>query len=293
MATLPPCTCRDTGSPFSFESRLQSLVELSFKIRLVSLSVRIANFRSLVTGHSHRFSRAGSNFLVSEGSVNFQFSSWERGSHVYRHGIAKRLDDIACGYSLDSVPWPQIETVLDIGANYGDFSAAVMNYRPFAKIVAAEPVPWDAENLRLRLPSATIETCAVSNVSGETLLWLEEAGGDSSLYPKDKDQGTAISVIAVTLGDLIAKHGEFDLIKIEAEGGEPEIISGSLRALRAAKYVIVDGGPERGPGQDSTIEECLSLLLGIGFRLIDFSKSRPTTALLRNSAELGHTPKLS
>ena len=64
-------------------------------------------------------------------------------------------------------------------------------------------------------------------------------------------------------------QGEFplqiDILKVEAEGMEPEVLRGALRTLKRTKFCVVDAGPER--YGKSTAAECISILQASGFEL--------------------------
>jgi hypothetical protein len=58
-----------------------------------------------------------------------------------------------------------------------------------------------------------------------------------------------------------------DVLKIEAEGFEPEVLAGATGCLHLCKTVVVDVGPERN-GRD-TAAACVDLLYANGFYLFD------------------------
>lgn len=68
------------------------------------------------------------------------------------------------------------------------------------------------------------------------------------------------------------------LLKVEAEGAEPEVLLGSRDILRNVDYVTVACGPERGPNLLSTDVECEAIMVSEGFARIA-SRSTPHTLL--------------
>lgn len=46
---------------------------------------------------------------------------------------------------------------------------------------------------------------------------------------------------------------------------EPKILRGSKSLLQICKWVVVDGGPDRGQAHETTIERCSNLLFAQGF----------------------------
>ena len=57
------------------------------------------------------------------------------------------------------------------------------------------------------------------------------------------------------------------LMKLEAEGFEPEILQGGLSILDHVEYIAADLGWERGQDQECTIPQVVNLLLAHQFRL--------------------------
>jgi len=97
---------------------------------------------------------------------------------------------------------------------------------------------------------------------------------------RPKTRHHEIKVAQKRLDQAISLQDVF-LIKVEAEGGEPEVLIGSLRLLSRTKYVVVDGGPERGLEGSSTIDSCTKILLDNGFSEIARSATRPQTVLFK------------
>jgi len=64
------------------------------------------------------------------------------------------------------------------------------------------------------------------------------------------------------------------LLKLEAEGAEPEILQGAKQTLPHVMYVAADLGPERGIKNDNTVIPVMGILAGYGFVPIKFSFER-------------------
>ena len=85
----------------------------------------------------------------------------------------------------------------------------------------------------------------------------------------------------MTLDKIIDKiKNPVKLIKIEAEGAEPEILQG-LKNISLVEYITIDCGFERGVEEQSTISDCSNYLIQNGFEFIDFGYPR-IVALFRN-----------
>jgi len=65
------------------------------------------------------------------------------------------------------------------------------------------------------------------------------------------------------------------LLKVEAEGAEPEVLLGAVPVFAQIDYITVACGPERGPDRTCTDEECASILKEHGFvEVISTAKPR-------------------
>jgi FkbM family methyltransferase len=189
----------------------------------------------------------------------------------YRRGWAARLDRLAreqfgVGEVVFVTPG---QTVLDIGANVGEFSTAMADLG--ARVFAIEGDP-------------TVMKCLEFNMAGkpdiklcQTVIW--KTSGSVTFYsiPKDADSSAiaplategfeALTLPALSLDDLTASLGveEIDLIKCDAEGAEPEVIEGAQTILRRTRQVAFDTGAER-QGQE-TSDTCETMLTALGFRV--------------------------
>ena len=68
--------------------------------------------------------------------------------------------------------------VLDIGANYGEWSAQLREAAPSARVYAIEMIPQFAERLRERFADAvTVIQCGISDASGEISAYMVGGGG--------------------------------------------------------------------------------------------------------------------
>ena len=101
--------------------------------------------------------------------------------------------------------------------------------------------------------------------------------GDSSILPIN-NYTEIISIQTTTLDNEIDKiQQKIKLIKLEAEGFEPEILQGLKKYLNSVEYITVDCGFERGIKQESTIAECSNYLLKNNFKMINFGAPRMVT----------------
>ena len=64
------------------------------------------------------------------------------------------------------------------------------------------------------------------------------------------------------------------MLKIDAEGLEPEVLEGTQNILDNIEYITVDFSPERGTEQNLTIVDTNSFLYSNKFELVKFSDFR-------------------
>ena len=72
----------------------------------------------------------------------------------------------------------------------------------------------------------------------------------------------------------IGQNVKIKLLKLEAEGAEPEILLGGLKVLPQITYISADVGPERGLSYDTTLVQTVNILKDHGFELIKMGHPR-------------------
>ena len=143
--------------------------------------------------------------------------------------------------------------VLDVGANRGAWTCALIDAlharaAPRARIVAFEPVPALAANLRLMAADdqlgadLSVVQSAVSNRDGTMSFVVTGGGGDHHLAARDfAFEGELIEVGVLTLDRWCETEGLdwIDVIKIDAEGFDPLVIEGTARMLRDERVALI------------------------------------------------------
>lgn len=83
------------------------------------------------------------------------------------------------------------------------------------------------------------------------------------------------------------------LLKLEAEGSEPEILMGAEEYISIIKYIAVDGGPERGVYKEETLSKVINFLLSHNFELLCTDlNSKMGRALFRNKLLINKNPEM-
>lgn len=197
----------------------------------------------------------------------------------------RRVNDASGKYSPDMWTWlrssGQIRTVVDIGANNGEFAEYLSSYFDARRTIAIEPLPAYAEQIRQRaktIRNLTVHECAVADYEGHTTLFENAYAPASSMlnvsrlsmneFPQTAGQQKEISVAVHRLDDLIDPHELEDsvLIKVDVQGLEDKVIRGGERIFRVAKYVLIEMSCVAMYDGQPLFEEVHELLAGIGFR---------------------------
>lgn len=228
--------------------------------------------------------------VVSDSDASLAISQPSR-LRLYRNGISARLDILFSTYLLNEVPFTADDMVVDCGANIGEVTKAIQQ-KYSVRAICIEPETRDAEAVRHNTDPEN------TNVY-ETLLWKENTTltffqnnktGDSSVFETGTN-AAATEKPAITLETLVSedsfyqKKKRIKLLKIEAEGVEPEVLTGALPILSTVEYITVDCGPEKivNGKRETTAIEVLSILANAGFTPIKFNHKR-IVFLFKNQA---------
>ena len=164
-------------------------------------------------------------------------------------------------------------TIIDIGANIGEFSYyADKKYLGRVKIFAFDPDPITKQCFENNLVGidATFSLVALSNKSGDEDFYLKTDSADSSLH-KPNGVSVKIKTKIVTL-DSFFNNLEIQqpvLLKMDAEGHEPEVLLGGITTLKCINWISIDAGLER-YGKSTSIEVA-RILVEQGFSEVDIS----------------------
>jgi FkbM family methyltransferase len=148
-------------------------------------------------------------------------------------------------------------TVLDIGANVGDFAiwAALAGA---TKVWAYEPDPANrAEmeaNLRLNPRAATVEVVGEAAWSASGEVWLTaEQGSVKVIDPPDTLTGPERPVDARHVDEVLARAGSSLIVKIDCEGCEYDVFRAvTAGQLRRADRIVMEWHSGDGFGGDRT-----------------------------------------
>ena len=212
--------------------------------------------------------------LRSKSAVRLHFELWRRYSHavygkhrpITAHGaelVARSNDWRAFWVHKQGgsqrellVPWQRLielepQVCIDVGANYGEFSAPIADQVEALIAVEANPVVFECLERTLADTNATAVNVAASDEPGEvTIFAKDDLSGYSSLAREvmsDKtspvgtdDDVTAHAVEATTLDKLVRQTlGELPrsvVMKVDVEGFEQPVLEGATQLLGDADW---------------------------------------------------------
>jgi FkbM family methyltransferase len=178
-----------------------------------------------------------------------------------------------------------ISTVIDIGANEGQYAQGLraLGYR--GKIVSYEPLPEAFSRLKKHCasdPDWTAHNAAVGNTCGEVIINVAGNSQSSSILPMLKlhvdvepSSATVKSVTAVstTIDRILATHhGENIMLKIDTQGYEYQILAQFASHLRAVALIEIELSLAPLYEGQALFREMDALLLQAGFRFVSLEE---------------------
>ena len=196
----------------------------------------------------------------------------------YLSGVRRREEQLVREYLLARVPFAAGDRMIDVGANIGEVSR-LLAHRHGVIPIAFEPEDREFRALEVNLRGTGGSAHKALLWSHETELSFHEANdtGDSSIFePRNatSTQQRAATTLDAAIAQTAAAEGPIRLLKLEAEGAEPEILDGAARTLERVQFIAADVGPERGLERETTIFPVYERLRASGFRAVAVQTKR-------------------
>jgi FkbM family methyltransferase len=145
-------------------------------------------------------------------------------------------------------------TVLDVGANAGQFAVASAKLFPGARVHSFEPVPGCAEELRKNVSSLTnvaVYPMALGDSEGELQFNVNSHSHSSSALPLAEAHRTAfpeakeerVIEVEVSTLDRVFEGVGLDrpvLLKLDVQGYEERVLRGGEMTLGSIDYVVME-----------------------------------------------------
>ncbi len=183
------------------------------------------------------------------------------------------------------MPFIEAATVVDVGANRGQFALVARRRFPRATIHACEPQPAVARTLTALFAddaAVHVYTVALGASTGERELHVTRADDSSSLLPPTEQQTRAfpgtdevarIRVPVARLDALLpaARITRPCLLKIDVQGSELDVLRGAEGTLQAVDQLYVECSFVEFYAGQALASDVIAYLRERGFRLAGFS----------------------
>lgn len=196
--------------------------------------------------------------------------------HLFRHGTARRIDDLLVSYLVRREDLRDGDVVVDCGANIGEFSRAAE--KRGAVVHAFEPDAVEYLCLRENIGArSTAYNFALWSHSGVVAFESTNETGDSRVIGPVPASNSVSVVQSLTLDEWsranIGVKDRIRLLKLEAEGNEFEVLKGARQILPRIDLIAADLG-EVGIDGEYPLTKVMKLLTEAGYRLADYGEGR-------------------
>lgn len=171
--------------------------------------------------------------------------------------------------------------VVDVGANYGDWSRAARKLFPQAKILMVEATPMHEKNLKKaaqEIGNAEHRIAVVTARDGETVQFFQGKNTGNSMFRENSNHYAnekAVERQSQTVDSIVAgsflRDEVIDVIKADVQGAELGVFQGATQVLRQATFVYFEASTiEYNSGAPCT-HEVDAFLRSQGFFLYDMA----------------------
>lgn len=204
--------------------------------------------------------------------------------------IKFRLEKLADEYFLQDINLKNNDTVLDCGANVGEFYLCLTNIVNDINYISFEPSELDFKILNLNAPNGQNNKIALSDTNDSTMLFVNTKKADSSINYIPNSTHTEKVKICRLDTFLVEDQKRIALFKLEAEGHELEVLKGSINTLKRIDFISADLGSEKYNETEkifeNTFKETNLFLMDNNFELIKKNKYRDTYLYRNKSLEI-------
>jgi len=154
---------------------------------------------------------------------------------------------------LPSALRTDLDFVVDIGANVGQWISAFMTFAKVRRLEVFEPNPEAFEILKTHFdkrPDMYLHNLALGEAPATVKLNVLESSALSSLLPpneviqREYAPGAKlirqVPVKVVSLDDVISNEASIDLMKIDVQGFEHSVLRGARKTLRRTRALLIE-----------------------------------------------------
>lgn len=143
-------------------------------------------------------------------------------------------------------------TVIDVGAEIGRWSEAVLHLVHPERLLAIEPTPESFKTLQDKLgavPAVQLENCAIGASQGTAELRIMSHAVFNSFLPvrdeirsiySDVAERQMVTVAVRTLDEVAADLENVSILKIDVQGAESAVLDGGTDTLRKTTVVVLE-----------------------------------------------------
>lgn len=241
----------------------------------------LRNIQFKLANYPIRVKFKNKNYIVLDGNSEIVLATKVR-SGRYSKGIDNLINKLASVYFLDQIKFNEYDVFIDCGANIGEIGMWLNKQNKQIQYISYEPSTSEFKALCLNVPNGKNNKKALWNENKTLEFYLDVNNADSSLIYNGL-QPKKMLVEAVRLDSYLVDIEKIKVLKIEAEGGEPEVLVGCEKILHSCEYVVVEAGGERGPDSLETVNEVTEYLLSKNFSLVDKFEGRLVCLFINNN----------
>lgn len=197
----------------------------------------------------------------------------------YLDGFNARADYVGRTYQINSIEFCAGDLVIDCGANMGDLEYYLRKFAPSVSYLGFEPNPHDFLCLENNVGPLKCRNIGLWNQECFIPFYVNDAHASSS-FIEPPEYTEIINIPASTLSAQFPIE-KIRLLKLEAEGAEPEVLQGAVPILKNIDYISADVGPERGIEEEETRDFVVNFLTSYGFELVNESRGHRKIVLFK------------
>lgn len=179
---------------------------------------------------------------------------------------------------------PELGTVVDVGANQGQFAVAVSRFYPRARIYSFEPVPDTFQKLKAftaHMSQIEVFNFGLGSDTGNIDFYQNEHSHASSalrisdIQVKELPETAHTHTITVPIKrlDEVAKSFHFEkqnptLLKLDVQGFEKEVLNGAQQFIDQVDYLLFEASFVPMYEGEPLFSEMHAYVTSLGFRLM-------------------------
>jgi FkbM family methyltransferase len=166
-------------------------------------------------------------------------------------------------YDIPGLRWPDVRTIVDVGANVGAATLWFASRAPHARIAAVEPAPSVVSILETNVArnglSDRVQIMSKALGAATGIGYLAPAADSTQTSVTSDATASDLEVSVQSLGDLLDETGieTLDLLKLDCEGAEFEILRSSEDRVLPSVHAIVGEFHTTKSDRRADIEEIL------------------------------------